>query len=50
MQSRNYNNFQTRIRSIKTVGELSKQEEDNGIRKDIKQNTNNECRDSKDNI
>ena len=41
MQSRNYYNFQTRIRSI-TARRRTQQtrREDNGLRKDIKQDTN----------
>ena len=51
MQSRNYNNFQTRIRSIAARRRTQQTgREDKGIRKNIEQDTINECRDSKDNI
>ena len=46
MQSRNYHNFQTRIRSEIRRTKANKREE-NGMLQDIKQDTNNECRDSK---
>ena len=51
MQSRNYNNFQTRIRTI-TARRRTQQtgREDNSLRKSISKDTRHECRDSKGSI